>query len=456
MIKCKYYKRKELFVKNILKKTLPVAVLAVFSAYLVGYSLKNADWQTPVSDTVLPEQNIVQNAPEKSPENSVTATDVIRELRENTALSTSGYTGSEGVYQKDSFAVAMHPAENPESFPGAAKYYFDATLDDGTVVTYYDYYLRPHMGYITLSDGKTVTVFDANLSEIAVPQELSLSFAKTRDRDGNPVLVDRNTGKYYIFSPENAVVESDYEKVRDFRGVYADYARDYGVSDDERFEILSSKRGFGFSMDGKEEVIPVYKKAFNYSEGFGCTFDAQNRLYFFNNEGRLRIGGLAEIMYGAGDVNDERALGYYYFDEGLTRITKKTFSKGKLVSSRETFVNRKGDEVRTPADYSIYSYSNGRILLTKDGRYGYMTPNGRWICEPDFTFARPFFEGLAVVGDADGKKGIIDRDGNFVVPQVFDEITDCSGGLICAYDAGTGWHVIQKLEIVPPETPATE
>ena len=437
---------------KIIKRALPIIILALVSAYFLGYSLKNAEWQNNIPsqpEEILPDTP--QNIPEALPENKETVSKILEALRQNTAFYQNGYTFSEGVYDKNSFLLALSPIENPKSFPDTAKYYFDIVLDDGMAVTCYDYYLRPHMGYISLSDGKTVTIFDKNSAQITVPAELSLSFAQTRDKDGNPVLVDRNTGKYYIISADNVICESDYDKTRDFRGVFADYPRDYGTSDDARFEISSSKRGYGFKMDGEDEVISVYKKAFNYSEGFGCTYDAQNRLYFFNNEGRLRIGGLAEIMYGAGDITDERALGYYYFDQGLTRITKKTYSKGKLISSRETFVNRKGDEFRVPPDYSIYSYSNGRILLTKNGFWGYMNPHGRWITAPSFTFASPFFEGLAVVGDADGKKGVIDLDGNFVIPQVFDEISDCSGGVICAYDSETGWHIIHKLEYITPE-----
>lgn len=435
--------------KKTLKRLLYVICFTVISVSVFFYASNNAEWQTATTDTQTDSPDFSQNPPEILPEKTESAQKTLDALRENTKLYDSGYVLSEGVFASENFALAISPAKNPETFSVGAKYFFDTTLDDGTVLNYYDYYLRPHMGYITFSDGNTTRIFDKNSNEIIIPQEYALSFAKTRDKNGNPVLVDRVTGKYYIFSEQNEILESDYDKVRDFRGVFADYSSDYGVSDTEHFEISRSNRGFGFKMDGEDEVISIYKKAFNYSEGFGCTYDAQNRLYFFNNEGRLRIGGLAEIMYGAGDVTDERALGYYYFDEGLTRITKKTFSKGKLISSRETFVDRKGDEFKTPADYTIYSYSNGRILLTKDGLWGFMNSRGKWILNPKYSFARPFFEGLAVVGTEGGKKGVIDRDGNFVIPQVFDEITDCSGGIICAYEKETGWHIIHKVEYIP-------
>ena len=80
-----------------------------------------------------------------------------------------------------------------------------------------------------------------------------------------------------------------------------------------------------------------------------------------------------------------------------------------------------------------------------------MTSRGKFICEPTFTYARPFFEGLAVVGEEGGKKGMIDRDGNYVIEPLFDEITDCSGGVICLYDKSCGWQIINKTHAVPTE-----
>jgi hypothetical protein len=44
---------------------------------------------------------------------------------------------------------------------------------------------------------------------------------------------------------------------------------------------------------------------------------------------------------------------------------------------------------------------------------------------------------------------VIDRDGNYVISPVFDEITDCSGGVICAYSSECGWQIFNKKEPLP-------
>ena len=62
-----------------------------------------------------------------------------------------------------------------------------------------------------------------------------------------------------------------------------------------------------------------------------------------------------------------------------------------------------------------------------------------------YTYATPFCEGLAVVGDLDGKKGVIDIDGNVVVPFEYDRITECCDGVFLAFNAD-GWCAFGKLQ----------
>lgn len=356
---------------------------------------------------------------------------------------TDGFEVTDKVFD-DSMEIFLVSLSNRSYIPEDVRYEIEGT-------PYYT--LWPRMGYIVLADGVQKKILSPDGSMIPIPEQHDLSIAVARDSENRTVFCDwGNNGAYVTLSYDGTVTASDYNPISDNRGILFDYPSYYGLSDNEKCVRVYTNRGFGYTIDGEEarDVITSYKKAFNYSEGFGCAVDAQDRLYFFNEEGRLRIGGLSVIMfYGCGDVLDERSLGYYYFDEGLTRATKKTFSKGKLVSERQIFIDREGDEFKIPADYNIYSYSNGRILLEKDGNYGYLTSRGKWISPPSFTFARPFFEGLAVVGDKDGKKGVIDRDGNYVISPVFDEITDCSGGIICAYSAECGWQIFNKKSPIP-------
>ena len=83
------------------------------------------------------------------------------------------------------------------------------------------------------------------------------------------------------------------------------------------------------------------------------------------------------------------------------------------------------------------------LLLKKEGeqRYGYMDCYGNWVVDPVFSYAACFKQGLAVVGWEDGKKAVIDTDGNIVLPMCFSQISDVSRGMLAAWDEACGWVV---------------
>lgn len=74
-----------------------------------------------------------------------------------------------------------------------------------------------------------------------------------------------------------------------------------------------------------------------------------------------------------------------------------------------------------------------------------MDYTGKWIAQPIYTEAAPFVEGLAVVGLENQQYGVIDTQGNIVVPFDFLHITNMSSGKMAAYSESTGWVIFQKM-----------
>ena len=72
---------------------------------------------------------------------------------------------------------------------------------------------------------------------------------------------------------------------------------------------------------------------------------------------------------------------------------------------------------------------------------------GAWITDVIYTYASPYNEGLAVVGDTNGRKAVIDMDGNFVIPFSYTEISVCSGGAFVCYSEKTGYDVYLKTAV---------
>ena len=100
-----------------------------------------------------------------------------------------------------------------------------------------------------------------------------------------------------------------------------------------------------------------------------------------------------------------QSVGSFYFDEGYVRVrqldTDKYYGNPDwLIAEYDYLIDDYGRKFDIPADYTLVGYSDGVLLLERDGLYGYYSIEGRWIAQPIFTFARPFAEGLGVIGFA--------------------------------------------------------
>lgn len=228
-------------------------------------------------------------------------------------------------------------------------------------------------------------------------------------------------------------------------------------------------------MDEKGNTViePQFNKAYNFSKdgyavvedrhGHICTidkkgsivynpYDDKNLLYFpdMGNQ-KIRDGYYAPDTYG------KESTGMLYYDNGyclMRRILLDTENGNKVLRESLEVVDIHGNRVVYPSDYKLVSYGEGLLLLTKNGRYGFMNTKGEWVVEPNLTYASNFSEGLCVVGYSDGKLGVIDSKGNVILPFIYKHIEDCSGGLITAYAPEGGWSVYQKLTTVKSEKKA--
>lgn len=457
-------------VKNRLKRIFLYIALIAVSACLLHYAVKTTEKsasekeKSDFGEILLPsggKSNELTESTESTESGKETESQPVPAAPEKT-LSASEYLAqnpfyaeseeyalSDGVYDDTYRLTLVTPSDS--TFFDKAKY-TARYEDENGVVSSADYFtMWPRMGFIIAADENGRRALNAKGETIVFPEETSMVFFGVRDAQNRPIFKDWRSDTLYAVEQDGTITETSYDERVDSRGVFFDYPSYYGVSDDPDCTVVSSRSAFGYRVHENKSVPTSYTKAYAFSEGYGCATDDQNRLYFYNADGRLRIGGLASVMYGVADGSREDALGYFYFDEGLTRVIRRQYSRGELISEHETFVNRKGTEFRVPSDYTVAAYHCGRILVQKGEFSGYMTSRGKFICDPIYTYARPFFEGLAVVGEKDGKKGMMDRDGNMVIPMIFDEITDCSGGVICLYDETCGWQILNKTAPVPSE-----
>lgn len=290
-----------------------------------------------------------------------------------------------------------------------------------------------------------------------------------RDYSNRPVFKDAD-GNLFAFDGKT-FIETDKGKLRselfydypafplgEYKSIYeAHYNTETGY-----YEFINYK-------NGKKVIDDQYLFAFNFgSEGYAVIGSEYNHvLKVINRQKRVIFNAGSNYVFYSDPNTGKRQYvrDYYYlpdtfgiesigcsgFDNGYLRIRIKTLSKmsdalNVVVKDEYYLVNTSGEKFSIPEGYTLEGYSDGVLLLSKDGLYGYYSISGEWIAQPIYTYARPFVQGLAVVGSENGTVGMIDTAGNIVLPFVFTSIEDVSSGLIVTYCEGVGYETFELVK----------
>ena len=248
-----------------------------------------------------------------------------------------------------------------------------------------------YMGMLVISDGKSLSFYNGSGTLIfKYTGEEELVFAYERDKEDRPLFI-LGEEYYYIDADLMTLVKSDFDKKSDSRGLYYNYPS-------------------SFAKDAKKAGIRGYETV------------AQK---------------------------DEGAIGALYYDSGYVMMRNIKHEQNdedrKVVEDMEVIVNDDGKEFPLPEGYAAKAYSDQRILVEYKGKYGFYAIKGAWIADSIYAYATPYYEGLAVVGTGT-QRGVIDLDGNFVIPISYTHISVCSGGIIVCWSVQTGYEVYIKTE----------
>lgn len=310
---------------------------------------------------------------------------------------------------------------------------------------------------------------------------------------------------YYLGADGRTFVESDYDDTVDGRGLYFDYPAYYG-STDSRYsryykrstKVLTDLKGKTSVLEladwlfatekpdyADEELVFPYTRAYAMREGYAAVMQdihwdyynnvtedgvtenryfevVSNEMRVVDENGREMFSSRKNYVSDEGWSANERfveplsrgidALGSYYFDHGLMRLHIQAYDRYhftdldmiRIVSDEDVLVYPDGSQFSIPVGYRLVSYSDGILLLEKDGLYGYLSNTGVWIHQPQAADAKPFLEGVAVV-EKDGYYGVIDTKGNLVIPYQYKYISNISSGTMVAYSEADGWEIYQKM-----------
>ena len=142
------------------------------------------------------------------------------------------------------------------------------------------------------------------------------------------------------------------------------------------------------------------------------------------------------------DINDKliKSLNYqdvYYFKEGLARVE----ADGKY-----GYIDKEGKEVLSPKYVYAKDFRGGLARVKADGKYGYIDKEGKEVISPKYEgswyfgknterlmvsfgnrnvdkyeYEGEFSDGLIVV-IKDGKAGVINQEGEVIIPTIYDYI----------------------------------
>ncbi len=322
--------------------------------------------------------------------------------------------------------------------------------------------VKPYMGYLLIASagGEKISLCDM-FGNILADNMGNISPYYARDEKNRPVFCDGE--KYYVFD-DGEFAEIEKESIR--AGLFYDFpATTYapeGIevkydSETDSVRYLRVKKGTYKTGE--------YYKAYNISEKLGVVMlKTENKVRVINTKGYVQFSPRGwyswetEVVGQGHSVGDEytlpdtfgiESIGCAGYDSGWLRLRVVTTShvvRNRVVSDSYRLVNKYGKAFDIPDGYSLEGYSNGVLLLEKDGKYGFYTINKEWIAQPMFTYATPFIQGLAVVGLSDGTVGMIDTDGNIVLPFVFTSLSQLSSGVIVGYCEGVGYETFYLVE----------
>ncbi len=286
------------------------------------------------------------------------------------------------------------------------------------------------MGYLykRAEDG-TVSVFDSQMRDVtSVLDGLENTFC--RDAEGRVLFYGNNK---YSYLQNGVLTDAVYDPMNFDKGVEGYKYPAYLSGGNSEYTVFGSAAGYGLrrNADGETVIEPKYADVYAPSEGYSIAVTNDGSMHVYTTDGKIVSDGY-RVPVGNGNM-----IGYFFVDNGLFRAC--------TADGREVLVNTSGAEVSIPSDYGIVSYSDG-VLLVKgaDGNFGYFTSGGKWLGAPYYENAKPFYEGLAVVC-RDGLYGMINTDGDLVIPCVFDSLSDCQDGVIVGFTQKNGYCVLNKI-----------
>lgn len=160
--------------------------------------------------------------------------------------------------------------------------------------------------------------------------------------------------------------------------------------------------------------------------------------YTFTSAQDLLIPYRKGDLWGYADTNGKIVITPQYKEAG--NFFDSPFA---IIKENSTYgiIYRTGKILIEPK-YDYLEYIGEGIFFCRDHAYnGFLVDSiGKQMNPDTITFAWPFRKGLCIMGKRNGRNGIIDKNGNYLIKPIFQEIEICENGFIKATTVGSRKH----------------
>lgn len=279
---------------------------------------------------------------------------------------------------------------------------------------------------------------------VQIPLTNSYSDAKAFGPNGLAAVKSTTKGRYgFIDRSGKYVIQPQYIRVYPFAGNGLAAVQDQKT---EKWGYINAK--------GNWVIKPTYSKAYSFNDGLALVLKDWN-FYFIDKNENKKFGIPKDYNY------DLPSYCYHYFVVRTSKGAGFMDESGKLIVNPDNspfqkigpFYSNGRQKVAVAEDrYGAWGYIdgsgkwalqptkdldqadrfglNGLAPATQSGKYGYIdtqydqrATKDRFRIKPQFKDALPFCDGgFAPVQKMDGKWGVINSSGRFIVPAEYDSI----------------------------------
>lgn len=117
--------------------------------------------------------------------------------------------------------------------------------------------------------------------------------------------------------------------------------------------------------------------------------------------------------------------------EGVQKVTSYSEHHIKILKDDQWgFVSEMGHLTIANRYDSIGDFSEGLCPVQLIGKWGVVNRSEEIVVQPVYTHIAPYFNGMTVVTKPNGDKGLIDRNGDFVLSAIYTELIRTEAGII--------------------------